>query len=289
MIMGVAVQIHSLLKGRKSMSLLLENQVAIITGAGRGVGRETALMFANQGARVVVTDKDEAPAAEVVAEIKNNGGQAIAFYGNVTSSDFPKQLVGEAVSAFGRLDILVNNAGYTSDALIHNMTDEQFQAMLVIHLIAPFRLIREAAPYMRNAAKAEMEQGIVHHRKIINVSSVAGQKGNVGQANYSSAKSGVIGLTKTVALEWGGFNINCNCVSFGFIDTRLTQPKENGEVVDGVAVGIPEKVRDMFIGKIPQKRPGAASEAAAGIFFLASPYSNYVNGQVLSVNGGTYT
>ncbi|KQL49432.1 3-oxoacyl-ACP reductase [Brevibacillus choshinensis] len=271
------------------MGRMLENQIAIITGSGRGVGREVALMMAEHGAKVVVSDRDEGPANEVAAEIRDSGGEALVYCGNVTASDFAKGIIGETISAFGRLDILVNNAGYTSDALIHKMTDEQFQAMLDIHLIAPFRLIREASPYMRDAAKKEIEQGIVHHRKIVNVSSVAGISGNVGQANYSSAKAGMVGLTKTVAKEWAGFNINSNAVAFGFIDTRLTQPKELGETVDGVAVGIPEKVRNMFIDKIPQKRAGDPKEAAAGIFYLASPLSNYVNGQVLHINGGTYT
>lgn len=271
------------------MSKMLDHQVAIVTGSGRGVGREVALIFAEHGAKVVVSDRDEAPAQEVVTAIREQGAEAIMYCGDVTAPDFAKGIIEETISTFGRLDILVNNAGYTSDALIHKMSDEQFQAMLDIHLIAPFRMIREASPYFRDAAKKEMEQGIVHHRKIVNVSSVAGISGNVGQANYSSAKAGVVGLTKSVAKEWAGFNVNCNVVAFGFIDTRLTQPKELGETVDGVVVGIPEKVRNMFIERIPQKRAGDAKEAAAGIFYLASPLSNYVNGQVLHINGGTYT
>lgn len=268
------------------MSKLLENQVAIITGSGRGIGREVALLFAEQGAHVVVSDRDEAPAAEVVSYIRDQGGKAILKCGDVTSSDFPESLVETAVSSFGRLDILVNNAGYTADSLIHKMTDDQFQAMLDIHLLAPFRLIRAAFPYMRDAAKKEIEQGIIHHRKIVNVSSSAGVNGNVGQANYSSAKAGVIGLTKTVSKEWAQFNINSNAVSFGMIDSRLTRPKEGGEVLDGVQLGIPEKVRDVFIQRIPQKRVGSAREAAESIFFLASPLSNYINGQVLQITGG---
>jgi 3-oxoacyl-[acyl-carrier protein] reductase len=271
------------------MVKLLENQVAIITGAGRGIGRDTALMFAEHGARVVVADRDEEPAAEVVSLIKEIGSDAIAFCGSVTDPAFPKQVVEAAITTFGRLDILVNNAGYCIDGLIHKMSDENFQAMLDIHLIAPFRLIREASPYMRDVAKKEIEQGIVHHRKIINVSSGSGVRGNMGQANYSSAKAGVIGLTKVVAKEWGQFNVNANAVAFGFIDTRLTRPKEEGLIVNGEAAGIPEKVRNMLINSIPQKRVGSGSEAAASILFLASPFSNYVNGQVLGVNGGSLT
>ncbi|WP_047150466.1 SDR family NAD(P)-dependent oxidoreductase [Aneurinibacillus tyrosinisolvens] len=271
------------------MSKMMENQVAIITGAGRGIGREVAEIFAEHGARVVVSDRDEAPAEETAAAIRDKGGEAITYCGDVTSAEFAKGIMDTTVEAFGRLDVLVNNAGYTWDSLIHKMTDEQFQAMLDIHLIAPFRLIREAAPHMREAAKKEIEQGITNYRKIVNVSSVAGIMGNVGQANYSSAKAGVVGLTKTIAREWGQFNINCNAVAFGLIDTRLTRPKENGESVNGVAVGIPEKVRTMFEQAIPQKRAGEAKEAAAGIFYLASPLSNYTNGQVIHINGGSYT
>jgi 3-oxoacyl-[acyl-carrier protein] reductase len=268
---------------------MLEGQVAIITGAGRGVGRATAELFAEHGAKVVVSDLDLAPAEEVVAAIQAKGGEAIAVHGNVTEADFAKRIIQATAEAYGGVDILVNNAGYTNDSLIHKMTDEQFQAMLDVHLIAPFRLIREAVPYFRDQAKKEMEQGIVRYRKIVNVSSVAGIMGNVGQANYASAKSGVVGLTKTVAKEWAAFNVNCNTVAFGMIDTRLTRPKENGETVEGVSVGIPEKVRQMFESSIPQKRAGTADEAAAGIFYLSSPLSNYVNGVVLNINGGMYT
>ncbi|RLQ95455.1 SDR family NAD(P)-dependent oxidoreductase [Falsibacillus albus] len=268
---------------------MLENQVAIITGSGRGVGRAVALQMAKSGAKVVVSDRDEAPTMEVVEEIRSNGGEALAFPGDVTDSHFAAEIMKTAAETFGGIDILVNNAGYTWDGMIHKMTDEQFQAMLDIHLIAPFKLIREAAPYFREAGKKDIENGTPKYRKIVNVSSVAGVMGNVGQANYSSAKAGLIGLTKTVAREWGAFNVNCNAVAFGLIDTRLTQKKEIGEKVNGVEVGIPEKVRTMFEKSIPQGRGGTPDEAAQGIFYLASPLSNYTNGQVLHINGGWYT
>ncbi|WP_147531645.1 SDR family NAD(P)-dependent oxidoreductase [Bacillus marasmi] len=268
---------------------LLNNQVAIITGSGRGVGRALAEMMVEHGAKVVISDKDHDVAEETLQAIKEKGGDAITVVGDVTAVEFPQKIINETISAFGKIDILVNNAGFTWDSLIHKMTDEQFQKMLDIHLIAPFRLIREAAPYIRDAGKADIEAGRVNYRKIVNVSSVAGVMGNVGQANYASAKAGLIGLTKTVAKEWAGFNVNCNAVAFGMIDTRLTQSKEKGESVDGVAVGIPEKVRKMFEQSIPQKRAGTIAEAAGGIFYLASPLSNYVNGQVLNINGGMYT
>lgn len=268
---------------------LLENKVAIVTGAGRGVGRKVAEMFANEGAKVVISDLDEKPAFECANEIKENGGKALAVIGDVTTNDFAQRIIHETIQTFGQLDILVNNAGYTWDGFVHKMSDEQFQAMLDIHLIAPFRLIREAAPYFREAGKKDVENGTYNYRKIVNVSSVAGVMGNVGQANYASAKAGLIGLTKTIAREWAPYQVNCNAVAFGMIDTRLTQPKEKGESINGISIGIPEKVRTMFEHSIPQKRAGTVEEAAQSIFYLASPLSNYVNGQVLNVNGGWYT
>lgn len=269
---------------------MFEGQVALITGAGRGVGRAVALMLAAHGASVVINDLDEAPATETVATIQELGGRATAVIGNVTQDDFADRFIGAAITEYGRLDILINNAGYTWDSLIHQMTDEQFQAMLDMHLITPFRLIRAAAPYMREAAKGEIAAGDqARSRKIVNVSSVAGVTGNVGQANYASAKAGLIGLTKSVAKEWAPFNVHCNAVAFGLIDTRLTGAKEKGETVQGIAVGIPEKVRQMFESSIPQKRAGTPEEAASAIFYLASPLSDYVTGQVLNINGGMYT
>ena len=268
---------------------LLEDHVAIITGSGRGVGRAVAEMMALHGANVVVSDMDEDVAEATARQIKESGGQAITVVGDVTSVEFPRKIVTQTVDAFGKIDILVNNAGYTWDSLIHQMTDEQFQKMLDLHLVAPFRLIREAAPYFRDAGKADIERGVTHYRKIVNVTSVAGLMGNVGQANYAAAKAGLIGLTKTVAKEWAPFRVNCNAVAFGLINTRLTQAKEMGETVNGVAVGIPEKVKRLFEQSIPQKRAGTVREAAESILFLASPLSNYINGHVLNVSGGFYT
>ncbi|HET7521968.1 MAG TPA: SDR family NAD(P)-dependent oxidoreductase [Bacillales bacterium] len=268
---------------------MLENQVVIITGAARGVGRAASRMMAEHGARLVMADLDREPLEQTAKEIEAEGGRVVTVAGDVTKEDFPKVLVENAIQSFGQLDILVNNAGYTWDGLLHKMSNDQFQAMLDIHLITPFRMIRQAAPYMRDDGKKEREGGTVHYRKIVNVSSLAGVMGNVGQANYSSAKAGVIGLTKTIAKEWAPFNINCNAVAFGLIDTRMTQVKENGKTVKGIAVGIPEKVRNQFEHSIPQGRAGTPEEAAAGIFYLASPISNYTNGHVLNISGAWYT
>ena len=204
----------------------------------------------------------------------------------------PDQLVQSAIDAFGKIDIIVNNAGYTIDAPIHKMSDEQFQAMLDIHLVVPFRVIRAAAPHLREPAKKEREEGKEVFRKIVNISSISGTMGNAGQANYSSAKAGITGLTKTLAKEWGQFKVNVNAVAFGFIDTRLTAAKveDNTMEIGGekVQLGIPEQMRQMASMLIPLGRPGTPEEAAGGIFFLCSPWSNYVHGQVLNVTGGQF-
>ncbi len=274
------------------MELMLKDKNCIITGAGRGIGRATALLFAREGGRVVVSDLDEAPAMEVVEEIKGAGGQAVACVGDVTADGFAEKLIKTAVENFGpSIDVIVNNAGYTWDGVIHKMSDEQWEAMLKVHITAPFRIIRAAAPYIRDAAKKEKETtGKMSTRKIINISSVAGLDGNAGQANYSSAKAAVVGLTKTLAKEWGAFNVCVNTVAFGFIETRLTQPKEKGDAIKvedkDVAIGIPENIRQVFKAIIPLKRAGTPEEAANAILLMASPLADYITGEVLRVTGG---
>lgn len=273
------------------MAGLLENQVAIITGAGRGIGAAAAKLFAQQGALVVVNDLNAEPAEEVVAGIVAGGGEALAVAGSVTDPDFPDQLMRAAVDAYGKLNILVNNAGYTWDGMLHKMTDEQWQAILDVHATAPFRMIRAAAPYMRDAAKGEQAVGgPVEPRCIINVSSTSGLHGNFGQANYATGKMGVVGLTKTIAKEWGAFGVRCNTVAFGYIDTRLTRAKEEGATIDvggkEVALGIPDKLRGGMTMMIPLGRPATPAEAAGGILLLASPYASYITGHTLEVTGG---
>lgn len=272
---------------------LLEGKAAVVTGSGRGIGRSVARLLAAHGAAVIVNDLDEAVSEQVAAEIRSEGGRASCCNGSVTAPDFPDRLMRSVLDHFGRLDIIVNNAGYTWDAVAHTMTDEAWTAMLDVHLTAPFRVIRAASSYLRDTAKQEIAEGRRVHRKIINVSSVSGLAGNAGQANYSAAKMGVVGLTKTMAREWGRFNINVNAVAYGFIETRLTDAKEKGGRirVEGreIELGVPEVAREFFMRTIPLGRPGTPDEAAGPVLFLASHLSDYVSGHVLLVTGGSYT
>lgn len=270
---------------------MLDGKIAILTGSGRGIGGAAAKQFAAEGASVVVSDLDPTPAEETAATIRNAGGKAIVVAGDVTDPAFPKQLISATLDAFGGIDIIVNNAGYTWDAVIQNMTDKQWYAMLDVHTTAPFRILREASQYIREAAKKEQAaNGRANPRKVINVSSVSGVYGNPGQANYSTAKAGITGLTKTLAKEWGRYNVQVNCVCYGFIDTRLTAAKESAETIerDGeeIALGVPGQMRQMGSMLIPLGRPGTPEEAAGPMLFLASPLSDYVSGHVLEITGG---
>jgi len=270
---------------------MLDGKVAILTGSGRGIGAAAAKLFAAEGASVVVSDLDPAPAEETAAAIRNAGGKAIVVAGDVTDPAFPAQLVKATLDAFGGIDIIVNNAGYTWDAVIQNMTDKQWYAMIDVHTTAPFRILREASNFIRDAAKKEQAgSGRAKARKVVNVSSVSGVYGNAGQANYSTAKAGITGLTKTLAKEWGRYNVQVNCVCYGFIETRLTAPKEQAEKVqregEEVALGVPDQLRQMAPLLIPLGRPGTPEEAAGPMLFLASPLSDYVSWHVLEVTGG---
>jgi 3-oxoacyl-[acyl-carrier protein] reductase len=270
---------------------LLDNKVAIVTGSGRGIGAATAALFAQHGAKVVVSDIDIAPAEATVQAIQASGGQGLAVKVDVTSDGDIEELIGQTVQTFGGIDILVNNAGYTWDGVVHKMNDEQWEAMLAVHLTAPFKIIRAAVPFMREAAKKEMDtHGAAKARKIINVSSTTGTRGNAGQANYAAGKAGIIGLTKTLAKEWGQFNIQVNAIAFGYIDTRLTQSKEIGDFTERegkkIDLGIPDQMRQMAKMVIPMGRPGTPEEAAGPMLFFASDLANYVSGQVLEITGG---
>lgn len=270
---------------------LLDGKTAILTGSGRGIGAAAAKLFAEHGAAVVVSDLDPAPAEETATTIRNAGGKAIVVPGDVTDPAFPKQLISATLDSFGGFDIIVNNAGYTWDAVIQNMTDKQWYAMIDVHLTAPFRILREAATFIRDAAKREQAAtGHANARKIVNVSSVSGVYGNAGQVNYSAAKAGIVGVTLTLAKEWGRYNVQANAVCYGFIDTRLTAAKESAEKIERngeeIALGVPDAMRSMAPMLIPLGRPGTPEEAAGPMLFLASPLSDYVSGHVLEVTGG---
>lgn len=269
----------------------LDGKVALITGSGRGIGRALALKLAGDGARVVVNDLDEGPAAEVVAEIERRGGQAVACVGDVTASDFGERFVNTALTTFNGLDIIVNNAGYTRDGVVQKQTDEQFQAMLDVHVTAPFRVLRAAAEPIRLFSKKEAAEGREVIRKVVNISSMAGTHGNAGQINYSSAKSALVGMTKTLSKEWGRYRVCVNCVAFGFIETRLTaaigDPASKIEI-DGreIQAGVPSAALDALAAMVPLGRAGTPEEAAGGVYLLCIPESDYISGQVLVVGGG---
>ncbi len=269
---------------------VLDGKVAIVTGSARGIGRATAELLSSQGAKVVINDLDADVAEQTASEI---AGETAVFAGDLTQSGSAEKLVATAIDAWGQLDIIVNNAGYTLDAPIHKMSDDWWDKMLDIHVKTPFQVLRAAAPHLREPAKAEKEQGIENFRKVVNISSISGTMGNAGQANYSAGKSAVVGLTKTLAKEWGQFKINVNAVAFGYIETRLTASKveDNTMEIGGekVQLGIPDQLRGMASMLIPLGRPGTPEEAAGGVFFLCSPWSNYVSGQVLNVTGGQFT
>jgi 3-oxoacyl-[acyl-carrier protein] reductase len=269
---------------------VLDGKVAIVTGSARGIGRATAELLSEHGANVLINDLDADVAEQTASEI---GGETVVYGGDLTAPGAPDELVQTAIDAWGKIDIIVNNAGYTLDGAVHKMSDEQFQRMLDIHTVVPFRVLRAAAPHLREPAKKEREDGVEVFRKIVNVASTSGTMGNAGQANYAAGKAAVVGLTKTLAKEWGQFKINVNAVAFGFIDTRLTQPKVESNTMqvggETVQLGIPEQTRGMAQFVIPLGRYGTPQEAAGGVFFLCSPWSDYVHGQVLNITGGQFT
>jgi 3-oxoacyl-[acyl-carrier protein] reductase len=272
------------------MTQKLEGKVALITGSGRGIGRSIALKLAGDGARIVVNDLDNDPAQETVQAIREAGGQAVACVGSVTAPDFAERFIGTAVDEYKGLDIVVNNAGYTWDNVIQKMTDEQWYAMIDCHLTAPFRILRAAQPVIRRLSKAESEAGQRVVRKVVNISSVAGLFGNAGQANYSTAKAGIVGMTQTLAKEWGRMNVTVNCVAYGFIKTRLTSSAagESTANIDGreIKVGVNPDLLAMMEKSIPLGRGGTPDEAAGAVYLFCIPESDYVSGQTLMCSGG---
>ncbi|MGW4565125.1 SDR family NAD(P)-dependent oxidoreductase [Streptomyces sp. NPDC004561] len=270
----------------------LDNKVAVVTGSGRGIGREIALKLASDGAAVVVNDLDETVAKETVAAIEAAGARAVACVGSVTEEGFAERFVQTAVDAFGGLDIIVNNAGYTWDTVIQKMTDEQWDAILDVHLKAPFRILRAAQPVIAAAVKRARAAGEpVPCRKVVNISSIAGLGGNAGQANYAAAKAGVTGLTKTLAKEWGRYNVTVNTVAFGLIRTRLTEAPADGSStieVDGkdIKVGVNAQLLSAMEAGIPLGRAGTPAEAAGAVYLLCTPESDYISAQTVVCGGG---
>lgn len=269
----------------------LTDRVAIVTGAGRGVGEATARKLAADGARVVVNDLDQAVAEATVATIRDSGGEAIAITGSVTEKDFPEQLIDGALAAFGGIDIIVNNAGYIWNGAMHNHSDEQFQAMLDVHITAPFRILRAWAPWLRTTAKSEAETGVSRCRKVVNISSVSGTQGSPTQIAYSAGKAGVIGMTKTLAKEWGRYNVTVNCVAFGPIETRLTQRYQDEPPVIEVEgrshkVGLSDSQIHGLEATSPLGRTGQPEDGAGAVYLFCIPESDFITGEILTCSGG---
>jgi 3-oxoacyl-[acyl-carrier protein] reductase len=266
------------------ISGLLTDRVAVITGAGRGIGRACAITLVQAGAKVVVNDMDGEPAQEAVHALSQIAkGSACASVGSVTDPAYTDALMKTAAERFGKLDILVNNAGVTRDRMCHLMTDEMWDLVLDVNLTGTFNCIRSAAPYLREVAKAEIERmgRVAYNRKIVNFFSTAAIRGNPGQINYVAAKMGNVGITRVVAQEWARFGINVNAVAPGFINTRLTATKGKGDVL-----GVPEEQRQATLQRIPMGRFGEPEDIANAILFFVSPLSDYITGQTINVSGG---
>lgn len=275
------------------MPFTLTSKTALVTGAGRGIGRAIASALADYGASVMVNDLEPGPASETESIINRSGGRAASLAGDVTDPSFPQRLVDTALERFGSLDIIVNNAGYTWDNVIQKTTDEQFQAMLNIHLVAPFRILRAASGWIRETAKRETAEGKRVMRKVVNITSIAGTDGGAGQAGYSSGKAGVVGLTKTLAKEWGRYNVCVNAVGFGLIETRLIQPlagDASSIEMQGrkISIGVQPKMLEWAKTACPLGRLGTPEEAASAVLFFCSPLSDYVTAEVLICGGGLH-
>jgi len=273
------------------MAIDLKGRTALVTGAGRGIGRAVAIQLARAGASVMLNDLDRDVVFETGMLIDKEGGAAKAMPGDITAADFPDKLVAATLKGFGSIDIVVNNAGYTWDNVIQKTTDEQFQAMLDIHIVAPFRVLRAASTYIREAAKKEIAEGRRVMRKVVNITSISGVDGIAGQAGYGSGKSAINGLTKVMAKEWGRYNVNVNSVGFGFIETRLVQPLgSDGAQIEvkghAIKVGVPQAAIDAVKTLCPLGRTGTVEEAAGPVLFFCSSLSDYVSGEILIVSGG---
>lgn len=275
-----------------AMNISLAHKAAIVTGAGRGIGLAIARKLVEAGASVLLVDIDESALEEAAHALKPRGSIS-TLAGDLADPAFPDAVIAKSIKDFNAIDIVVNNAGYTWDSVIQKTTDEQFQAMLDIHVVAPFRLLRAASQSIREKAKKENESGAPVMRKVVNITSISGLDGNAGQIGYSSGKAAVVGMTKTLAKEWGRYNVTVNAVGFGLIDTRLIRPMDGAqdEISIGtrqVRVGMQEQAREQVKRTIPLGRLGTADDAANAVFFFCSPLSDYVTGEVLVCSGGVH-
>jgi 3-oxoacyl-[acyl-carrier protein] reductase len=275
------------------MNISLTNRAAIVTGAARGIGRAIAEKLAGAGASVLLVDIDNSVLNEAKTALDSSHARISTLAGDLTDSKFPETVIRKSAEEFGSVDIVVNNAGYTWDNVIQKTSDEQFQAMLDIHVVAPFRLLRAASHWIRDRAKREIEAGTRVMRKVVNITSISGLDGNPGQAGYASGKSAVVGLTKTLAKEWGRYNVTVNAVAFGLIDTRLIKPMEDPQTAISIGekqvrVGMQAQVREQAARMIPLGRLGTPEDAANAVFFFCSPLSDYVTGEVLVCSGGIH-
>ncbi len=273
------------------LNISLSNKSAIVTGAGRGIGLAIARNLAAADASVLLVDIDESALESAKNTLSHSGGKIATLAGDLTAPHFAEAAVEELVHNFGSVDIIVNNAGYTWDNVIQKTSDEQFQAMLDIHIVAPFRILRAAAAWIRERAKKENETGKRVTRKVVNITSISGLDGNPGQAGYSSGKAAVVGLTKTLAKEWGRYNVTVNAVGFGLIDTRLIKAMDDVETNIAIGerqvhVGMQAQVREQATKMIPLGRVGTPEDAANAVLFFCSPLSDYVTGEVLVCSGG---
>ncbi len=269
----------------------LEGKVAYVTGSGRGIGQAIALKLAADGAKLVLNDIDEAPAKDTIAKIEALGSKAVACVGDVTAPDFGTRYIKTGLDAFGRIDIIVNNAGYPWDSVLQKVTDEQWYAMLDVHATAPMRILRAATDFIRDAAKKEREANQSFNRKVVFISSIGGVCGNAGQIAYAAGKTAIIGMTKTMAKEWGRFGVNVNCVAFGFIQTRMTQPLGDQAIVSKIGsrevkMGIKPEMIAAMTATIPLGRPGTPEDAANAVYLFCIPESDYVSGEVMLASGG---
>ena len=273
------------------MNISLANRAALVTGAARGIGHAIAAKLAAAGASVLLVDIDESALQEAKSALDSQGARVSTMAGDLTDPHFPESIVRKLVAEFGSIDIIVNNAGYTWDSVIQKTSDEQFQAMLDIHVVAPFRVLRAASHWIREHAKQEIEAGARVMRKVVNITSISGLDGNPGQTGYASGKSAIVGLTKTLAKEWGRYNVTVNAVGFGLIDTRLIKPMDDPQTAISIGekqvrVGMQAQVREQAARMIPLGRLGTPEDAANAVFFFCSPLSDYVTGEVLVCSGG---